>query len=162
MEDGTDIMERPIKVSNIEVENRGGYDVLVVEDSAGNQYTTLRDELVDEIPPKEERYLEGVWNILWNVTREGYINFHGFSGETDQEAVEEDINPEEFEVVRRERLGLSDTDIRITRQSAGHDAARIVGGKLSSGERMNDDEILEELKKWTNTIKAYYRTGEWE
>ena len=160
--DQTELMERVVKIERIEIENRGGYDVLVVEDSAGNQYTTLRDDLVDEITDKKDRYLGNTWKILWSVTKEGYINFHGFLEKSDEEPVEEEINPGDFEVVRRERLGLSQTDIRITRQSAGHDASRIVSGKLASGNRLTDEEVKVELKKWTEYLKNYYRTGEWE
>ncbi len=157
----SELMERVIKPTRIEVENRGGYDVLVIEDSAGNQFTTLRDDLVDEVPSNSDRYLDETWKILWSVTKEGYINFHGFQERVDEKPEKEEIDPQDFEVVRRERLGLSQTDIRITRQSAGHDASRIVAGKLASGERMTDEEIWEEIRKWTNQFKNYYRTGEW-
>lgn len=158
----TELMERIVKPERIEVENRGGHDVLVVEDSAGNQYTTLRDDLVREVPGHSDRYLDSVWKILWSVTREGYINFHGFQERVDEEPVEEEIDPQDFEVVRRERLGLSETDIRITRQSAGHDATRIVSGKLASGDNLTDEDIKEELKRWTDYLKNYDRTGKWE
>lgn len=158
----TDLMERVVKPERIEVENRGGYDVLVIEDSVGNQYTTLRDDLVEQVVEEKEKYLGETWKILWDITKEGYINFHGFVEQVDEDPSEEEINPGDFDVVRRERLGLSQTDIRITRQSAGHDAARIVSGKLSSGERLSDEEIRRELRKWTDIIKEYYRTGEWE
>lgn len=161
--DQTELMERVIEPVRIEVENRGGYDVLVVEDSAGNQYTTLKDELVEQISENREEYLNQGWKILWSVTKEGYINFHGFLEKAEDQNVEaEEIKPEEFEVVRRERLGLSQTDIKITRQSAGHDAARIVSGMLASGDRLSDEEIQIELKKWTDYLKNYYRTGEWK
>lgn len=161
--DQTELMERVIKPVRIEVENRGGYDVLVIEDSAGNQFTTLRDDLVEQISEKKNDYLNQPWEILWSVTKEGYINFHGFLEKAEGEQVnEEGINPEDFEIVRRERLGLSQTDIKITRQSAGHDAARIVSGKLASGDRLTDQEIKVELQKWSEYIKNYYRTGEWE
>lgn len=161
--DQTELMERVIKPERIEVENRGGYDVLVIEDSAGNQFTTLRDDLVEQLSENKNEYLDKPWEILWSVTKEGYINFHGFLEKAEEEEINNDeINPEDFEVVRRERLGLSQTDIRITRQSAGHDASRIVSGKLASGDRLSDDEIRSELKKWTNYLKHYYRTGEWK
>lgn len=155
------LMERTIKPERIEVENRGGYDVLVVEDSAGNEYTTLRDDLVEEVSERKEEFLGDTWTIIWSVTKEGYINFHGFMESTDEEPNEEEINPEDFEIVKKERLDLSETDLRITRQSAGHDAARIVSGRISAGERLSDEEIKEELQKWTSYIKTYYRTGEW-
>ena len=160
--DQTELMERVIKPVKIEVENRGGYDVLVVEDSAGNEYTTLRDDLVEEISAEKQKYLNQNWRILWSVTKRGFVNLHGFVEKVDEEPVEEEINPEEFDIVKQERLGLSQTDIRITRQSAGHDATRIVSGKLASGERLSDEEIEQELQKWTQYIKEYYRTGEWK
>ena len=161
--DQTELRDRIIKPVRIEVENRGGYDVLVVEDSVGNQFTTLKDNMVDKISKNKDEYLNQPWKILWSVTKEGYINFHGFLEKADEEQVEGDgINPEDFEIVRRERLGLSQTDIRITRQSAGHDAARIVSGKLASGDRLADQEIKVELKKWTDYIKNYYRSGKWK
>lgn len=160
---GRQLRERIIQVKDIRVEDRGGYDVLVVEDSVGNQYTTLRDEFVEQVPDDEEKYIGNNWKMLWNITKEGYINFHGFLERMyDEEPVEEEIVPENYEIVKRERLGLSDTDIRITRQSAGHGASRIVAGKLASGERLSNDEILEEMVHWTDRIKTYYRTGEWE
>lgn len=161
--DQTELMERVILPVRIEVESRGGYDVLVVEDSAGNQFTTLRDDLVEQVYENKNKYLNQPWKILWSVTKEGYVNFHGFLDEAKEEQVnEEEIDPEDFEIVRKERMGLSQTDIKITRQSAGHDAARLVSGKLASGERLSEEEIKVELKKWTEYIKKYYRTGEWK
>lgn len=161
--DQTELMERVVKPVRIEVETRGGYDVLVIEDSAGNQFTTLRDDLVGQVFENRDEYLDQPWEILWSVTKEGYINFHGFLEKAEEDQVnEEEIKPEDYEIVRRERLGLSRTDIKITRQSAGHDAARIVSGKLASGEHLSDEEIEAELKKWSEYIKNYYRTGEWK
>lgn len=161
--DQTELMDRVIKPVRIEVENRGGYDVLVIEDSANNRFTTLKDNLVDQVSENKNEYLNQPWEILWSITKEGYINFHGFLEIADEEQVnEEGINPEDFEVVRRERIGLSQTDIKITRQSAGHDASRIVSGKLASGDRLTDEEVKVELKKWSKYIKNYYRTGEWK
>jgi len=161
--DQTELMERVVKPVRVEVENRGGYDVLVIEDSASNQFTTLKDELVDQVSKHKQEYLNTPWKILWSVTKEGYINFHGFLEKADEDNIEEEeINPEDFEIVRRERLGLSQTDIRITRQSAGHDASRIISGKLASGDRLSDREIKVELQKWTDYIKEYYRSGEWK
>ncbi len=151
-----DVRERVIKPVSIEVEERGGYDVLVVRDSAGNQYTTLRDDLVEEVPEEKEKYLNSTWRILWSMTDEGFTNFHGFQEEVDEEPNEEEIGDQETEGVP-----LTETDIRITRQSAGHDASRIVAGKLSSGERLSDEDIARELRKWTDYLKEYYRTGDW-
>ena len=161
--DQTELMERVIEPASIRVENRGGYDVLVIEDTAGNQYTTLKDELVKQISDNKDEYLNEPWSVLWSVTKEGYINFHGFLEKSGEGSVSNDkIRPEEFDVVRTERLGLSQTDIKITRQSAGHDAARIVSGRLASGEKLNDDEIKQELQKWTDYLKSYYRSGDWK
>lgn len=161
--DQTELMERVIEPASIRVENRGGYEVLVIEDTAGNQYTTLKDELVKQISDNKDEYLNEPWSVLWSVTKEGYINFHGFLEKSDKGSVSNDkIRPEEFDVVRTERLGLSQTDIKITRQSAGHDAARIVSGRLASGEKLNDDEIKQELQKWTEYLKSYYRSGDWK
>jgi hypothetical protein len=123
--------------------------VLVVEDSAGNQYTTLRDDLVQEVPRQRDDYIGSTWRIKWSMTDEGFINFHGFEEEVEGDPVEEEIEP------------TSGRDRSITRQSAGHDATRIVSGKLASGERLSDEEIARELKKWTDYLKQYYRTGEW-
>lgn len=141
---------RVIKPVSIELEERSGHKVLVVEDSAGNQYTTLRDDLVQEVPRNKEDYIGKTWRIKWSMTDEGFINFHGFEEEVDREPVEEEIEP------------TSGRDRSITRQSAGHDASRIVSGKLASGERLSDEEIARELKKWTDYLKQYYRTGEWK
>jgi|GEM_PF-605393 hypothetical protein len=161
--DQTEIMERVIKPVRIEVEKRGGYDVLVIEDSVGNQFTTLRDDLVENIFENKDEYTDQPWTILWSVTKEGYINFHGFLQKgSENEVNEEEIDPEDFEIVRPDRMGLSRTDIKITRQSAGHDASRIVSGKLASGKQLSDEEIKVELKKWSEYLKSYYRTGEWK
>ncbi|MFB6147567.1 MAG: hypothetical protein ABEJ66_01655 [Candidatus Nanohaloarchaea archaeon] len=147
-----DVRTRIIEPVSIEVEDRSGHEVLVVEDSAGNQYTTLRDDLVEEVPPEKSQYVGSTWKIRWSLTEEGFINFHGFVEQVDGEPNEEEIGAGER---------LTATDVRITRQSAGHDAARIVSGKLSSGERMSDEDIARELRKWTGYLKEYYRTGEW-
>lgn len=157
IQDQPEVQERLIKPVSIEVENRGGYDVLVVKDSAGNQYTTLRDDLVEDVPENKQKYLNKTWKIGWSRTEEGFTNFHGF-----KEQVEEE-QPNEQEIGEQEVEGtpMTETDIRITRQSAGHGATRIVSGKLSSGERMSDEEIARELRKWTDYLKQYYRTGEW-
>jgi len=64
----------------------------------------------------------------------GLHQFSWFLAEREENEVnEEEIDPEDFEIVRPDRMGLSRTDIKITRQSAGHDASRIVSGKLASG-----------------------------
>ncbi|MFB6144499.1 MAG: hypothetical protein ABEJ98_04270 [Candidatus Nanohaloarchaea archaeon] len=141
---------RVIKPVSIEVEERSGHEVLIVEDSAGNQYTTLRDDLVHEVPRDRDDYIGSTWRIKWSMTDEGFINFHGFEERVDAEPVEEEI----------ERT--SGRDRSITRQSAGHDASRIVSGKLASGKDLSDEEIARELKKWTDYLKQYYRTGEWK
>lgn len=143
------LRSRVIKPVSIEVEERSGHKVLVVEDSAGNQYTTLRDDLVQEVPSQSNEYIGSKWRIKWSMTDEGFINFHGFEEQVDAEPVEEEIEQ------------TSGRDRSITRQSAGHDASRIVSGKLASGDRLNDEEIARELKKWTDFLKRYYRTGEW-
>ena len=161
--DQTELMERVIKPDRIEVEKRGGYDVLVIEDSVGNQFTTLRDDLVENISGNKEEYLDQPWAILWSVTKEGYLNFHGFLQKAGENEVNnEQIDPEDFDIVKPDILGLSRTDIKITRQSAGHGASRIVSGKLASGERLSDEEIRVQLKKWSEYLKKYYRTGEWK
>ncbi|MFB6190777.1 MAG: hypothetical protein ABEJ91_04370 [Candidatus Nanohaloarchaea archaeon] len=144
------LRSRVIKPVSIEVEERSGHKVLVVEDSAGNQYTTLRDDLVQEVPRDREEYVGSTWKINWSMTDEGFINFHGFEEEVDEEPVEKEIEP------------TSGRDRSITRQSAGHDASRIVSGKLASGKDLDDREIARELKKWTDYLKHYYRSGEWK
>lgn len=144
------VKSRIIEPVSIQIEERSGYEVLVVEDSAGNQYTTLRDGLVEEIPEEKEKYLGSPWRIKWSLTEEGFLNFHGFEERVDGEPSQEKIDK------------TSSRDRSITRQSAGHDAARIVSGKLASGERLSDEDIARELKKWTDYIKRYYRTGEWK
>ncbi len=149
------LRERIIEPVSIKVEDRSGYDVLVVEDSAGNRYTTLEDDLVEEVPRDREKYLNESWRILWSKTAEGFTNFHGFQEKVDEE-------PEREEIASPETEYLDETDIRITRQSAGHGATRIVQGKLASGERMSGEEIEEELEKWTDYLKNYYRTGTWD
>ncbi|MFB6191344.1 MAG: hypothetical protein ABEJ64_02860 [Candidatus Nanohaloarchaea archaeon] len=147
-----EVRNRVIEPVSIEVEERSGHEVLVVEDSAGNRYTTLRDDLVREVPANRDKYIGRTWKIKWSLTDEGFVNFHGFVEEVDGEPDETKID---------DSRPLSETDVRITRQSAGHDAARIVSGRLASGERLGDEDIARELRKWTDYLKEYYRTGEW-
>ncbi|MFB6203949.1 MAG: hypothetical protein ABEK01_05655 [Candidatus Nanohaloarchaea archaeon] len=159
----SEIMERAVEVKDIEVEERGGFEVLVVEDSSGNRYSTLRDSFVENIPEKKDRYIGETWELRWSITAEGFLNFHGFGERTDREPVEEKIDPDDYEIVRRKKSGLDERDLRITRQSAGHDAARIVSGMISSGDRaLSEQEIKHELKKWSEYFQRYYRSGEWE
>jgi len=163
----SDLQERVIKVEEVGVEERGGYDILVVEDSAGNQYTTFNDNFMQEIPDKKQRYESSVWEILFTVTDEGYINFHGFTESSEEDPVEEEIDPAEFNENYGEKK--DERDNQITRQSAVHDATRIVGSMIASEDNYitgkegpaTKAEVKEEIKSWTEYFKTHHRTGEW-
>ena len=163
----SDLQERTIKVEDVGVENRGGYDILVVEDSAGNEYTTFNDNFKQEIPDKKDKYVGSVWEILFTVTDDGYINFYGFTQTSDDDPVEKEIDAAEFNESYQEKQ--DERDNQITRQSAVHDATRIVGSMIASDDNyitgkdgpVPKEEVKEEIESWTEYFKSHHRTGEW-
>ena len=171
----SDLYERAIKVVDVGIENRGGYEMLVVRDSAGNQYTSFNDNFMEELPSEKPKYVGNTWEILFTVTEDGYVNFKGFTEPIDEDPVEEEIDPAEFNEgyeensEQEEKVG-SERDNQITRQSAVHDATRIVGSMIASdGTYISKDEdirpakqdIKDEIKEWTEFFKTHHRTGEW-
>lgn len=72
------LQSRIIVPIDIRVENRKGYEILVVEDGNRNQYTTADDYLRNHVTKHEDKYLESEWKIAFNRTEEGYLDFFGF------------------------------------------------------------------------------------
>ena len=167
-EEHSDISDRVIKVDSIEQTELGGYPALKVTDTAGNEYTSFKDTFREEILEEKERYVGEVWQILFTVYKGQYLSFQGFTETRDEEdADEEEIDIDDFV---DESAQISPTDRQITRQSAAHDASRIVEGMLAGGyfkknsvdrERLRE-EVQEELELWTEKFKHHHRTGDWE
>lgn len=164
-ENESDLLERIVKIEEISTEVRGGHDVLVVKDSAGNEYSTIDSQKHKEYTEESDEYEGEVCKILFSITRQGYLNFYHVLEKVDENPVEEEIDPDEYEITQE----LDDTDRRITRQSAGHDASRIVQGMIESskdffGDPRSDEferQVKDEIQNWTNFFKRYYRTGDW-
>jgi len=163
----SDLHKRVIEVKDVAVENRGGYDILVVKDSAGNEYTSFNDNFQEEIPAEKKKYVGSVWEILFTVSDDGYVNFQGFTQPSDEEPVEEEIKPEDYNGEYSD--SKDERDRQITRQSAVHDATRIVGSMIASEDnyitgkdrRVSKEEVKEEIQSWTEFFKTHHRTGEW-
>lgn len=161
----SDLIERTIKVENLTTKTRGGHEALIVEDSAGNKYSTINEDVREEAIDDKGKYVGKAWDILFTVTREGFLNFYYFLEESSVEPIEDEIDPADYEVTQ----GLDERGKRITRQSAGHDAARIVQGMIESNTRYFShpdtgsfkEEVKDELQEWSEFFKKQYRTGEW-
>lgn len=165
-EEHSDIFDRVIRVDSIEQTELGGYPALKVTDTAGNEYTSFKDTFRQEVVEDKKKYVGEVWQILFTVYKGQYLSFQGFTEPRDEEeAVGEEIDINDFV---DENAQVSPTDRQITRQSAAHDASRIVQGMLADGQfkRRCDraelrGEIQEELEYWTERFKQHHRTGEW-
>jgi hypothetical protein len=165
-EDHSDIFERVIKVDSIEETELGDYPAVMVTDTAGNEYTSFKDTFREELIDEKEKYVDEVWEILFTVYKGEYLSFQGFTEEkAPHEAVEEEVDIEDFV----DNPQISPTDRQITRQSAAHDASRVVEGMLAGGyfrktsadrEELRE-EIQEELEYWTGRFKQHHRTGDW-
>lgn len=70
-----------VLVESVDVEERKGTDVLVVEDGNGIQYTTPRDYIVNTVSKRDredDRYVGRRWFIAYQQTDEGFYDFWGF------------------------------------------------------------------------------------
>jgi len=162
-----EIFDRVIKVDSIEEVELGGHDAVQVTDTAGNEYTTFKDTFRRELIEEKEKYVGETWEIYFTVYKGQYLSFQGFTEQrADHEAVEEEIDVDEL-VDKADQM--SGRDKNITRQSAAHDASRIVEGMLAGGyfkstgtdrEDLRED-IQEEIELWTERFKDHHRTGEW-
>jgi len=166
--DHSDILDRVIKVDSIEETQLGGHDAVQVIDTAGNEYTSFKDTFRQELIEDRDKYVGETWEMLFTVYQGQYLSFQGFTEKkAEHEAVEEEIDVDEL---IDEEDQISGRDRQITRQSAAHDASRIVQGMLAGGYFKKtrggrediEDEIQEEVEKWTKGFKSHHRTGDWE
>lgn len=85
--------------TRIEVEQRSGADILVVEDGNRSQYTTPDPYLVNwaekDQDKIEDKYIGEKWKIAYSITDDGYKDFEGFLSKAvnqeKQESVEERV-----------------------------------------------------------------------
>lgn len=148
-----------VHVEDLRVENRGGSEIVVLETGDGTQYTNFKDKLEAEYENRD-KYIGGDWLIQFTTQDRGsktYRNLIGFEEELDA------LNSSA-------ETGESERDDGITRQSAAHDASRIVQGALAGGyykkTSTSREEVFEEakedVKELTEFFKQHHRTGEWE
>lgn len=166
-DDHSDIFDRVIKVASIEETELADYPAVKVKDTAGNEYTSFKDTFRQELIEDKEKYVGETWDILFTVYKGQYLSFQGFTEErAEHEAVEEEVDIDDLV---EEDEQMSGRDRQITRQSAAHDASRIVEGMLAGGyfkkTSADRDELREEIQKeleyWTEKFKRHHRTGEW-
>jgi len=153
-----------VKVAAVHIEGlreveRGGFDIVVLETDDGTEYSNFKNKLEAEYENKD-KYVGGDWLIQFTTIEKGdktYTNLIGF---------EEELAAVHGE---QETAQSSDRDDSITRQSAAHDASRIVGGMIADGrfrkeyrEKELREAVQEELEYWTDRFKSHHRTGEWE
>ncbi|WP_313694229.1 hypothetical protein [Halorarum halobium] len=147
-----------VDVKDLRVENRGGSEIVVLEAADGAEYSNFKNKLEAEFENRD-KYLGSYWLIQFTTREKGgktYKNLIGFEEELDA-------------VHGHDTSRDSDRDDSIIRQSAAHDASRLVEGMLAGGYFMKtrggrediEDEIQEELEKWTERFKTHHRTGEW-
>jgi len=153
-----------VKVAAVHVEDlreveRGGSEIVVLETGDGTEYSNFKNKLDAEYEDRD-KYVGGDWLIQFTTIEKGdrtYTNLIGFE--------------EELAAVHGEQEAAqrSDRDDSITRQSAAHDASRIVGGMIADGrfrkeyrEKELREAVQEELEYWTEFFKTHHRTGEWE
>jgi len=159
-----------IEIDEIEETQLGDSEAVQVKDTAGNEFTTFFDDEKKMLLEEKDHLIGEVCDIGFTVYKGQYLSFHSIgSPEIDHD--EEDVVREEISI--EELVGkdghLSSTDRQITRQSAAHDASRIVGGMIADGrfrkeyrEKELREAVQEELEYWTEFFKTHHRTGEWE
>lgn len=160
------VFHRVICVDSVEEADLNGHDAVQVIDVAGNEFTTFRPEAKEMLLADEDELEDEVVEIGFTVYKGQYLSFHSIGSpdiECDEDPLDRRLDPEAL--VEQE---LTETDRRITRQSAVHDASRIVQGMLADGQfnfRKDKDEfredVQEELEYWTEEFKNHHRTGEW-
>jgi len=158
-DEAVEVKTRVIEPEEIYTETRGrqGSRILVVEDHLGQEFTDFALEH-PKVDANTEDYVGERVELRYSVSDDGYLNFEGFG-----DYVDEDVPLAEEPV-----LELSNRDLSITRQSAVHDATRIVAAKIEAAaendtlkQGMSDNQIQEGIKEWTNFFKSYHRNGKW-
>lgn len=157
------LFERVIQVKDIQAEKGSR---IVVYDTAENQFSTNNVEDYKHLVERPHQYIGKVHRVKFGVAKGKFFDFYGFidedieeDPETDALRADELVDPEQAMDVR---------DRQITRQSAAHDASRIVAAKIIAGcyngegfEQVNDEKAMEDAKKWTKFFKKHARTGEY-
>ena len=152
---------RIVDVESIEVEDRNGNEILVVEDHTGQQYTNYADRYETVVEKKEQ--IVGERFIIRYHLNDGFVNFEGFKDYSTGEPAQNPIKTDSEKRVEN-----------INRDSGRHDASRIVQGMLEAGmigrtgfeaggEVDMDQvrtEVKEELRFWTEHCAEHSRTGE--
>lgn len=159
--------DRIIKINRIEHESNKGPRI-VVEDTAGNEFSTFDIEQHKDLINNKRDYVGKTFHIKFYVAKGRFLNLAHFVGPTDADPETDEIDPEDY-VTSTEQLGVRNR--QITRQSAGHDAARIVQGMIANGQfdtakstggkGKQREEIRNEIEYWTEYFKQHHRTGEW-
>jgi hypothetical protein len=156
------IKTRNVEIESIEVENRKGNEIIVVTDHTGQQYTNYADRH-EGVLEKEDGIVGGQWVISYYV-KDGFVNFAGLK----DKLVEGELADGKIKSDSEKRVE------HITRDSARHDASRIVAAKIEAGlicsqgfqsaDEVNDNEVDDEIKKemaqWTAYFKHHGKTGE--
>lgn len=165
------VFHRVIDVDNVEEEERGSSEAVVVTDVVGNEFATFIPDLKERLLREREELIGTFVEIGFTVYKERYLSLRSVGSP--------EINFDRSEVVSEEidigELVGDDIDRRITRQSAVHDASRIVQGMLADGRLDSSSPIdgtrsrselremvQEELEYWTKEFKDHHRTGEWK
>lgn len=161
------VFHRVMRVDSVEEADLNGHDAVQVIDVAGNEFTTFRPEAKEMLLADKDELEDEVVEIGFTVYKGQYLSFHSIGSpdiEYDEDPLDRRLDPEAL--VEQE---LTETDRRITRQSAVHDASRIVQGMLASDNIVPEqddmeclrDDVQEELEYWTEEFKNHHRTGEW-
>lgn len=158
-DEAVEVKTRVIEPEDIYTETRG-HDtrILVVEDHLGQEFSDLAHNHL-KVETEKQEYIGKRVELRYSVSREGYLNFEGFGDFTDEPLAENPV------------LELSNRDLSITRQSAVHDATRLVEGMIANGRfkaakgrggnEAYREEIKEEVKYWTDFFAAHHRNGKW-
>lgn len=161
------VFHRVIHVDSVEEADLNGHDAVQVIDVVGNEFTTFRPEAKKMLLNQKDELEDEVVEIGFTVYKGQYLSFHSIGSpsiEYDEDPLDQRLDPEAL--VEKE---LTETDRRITRQSAVHDASRIVQGMISAGKIQKGrggmdefrEEVQDELEHWTEKFKNHHRTGEW-
>jgi hypothetical protein len=157
---GNEVKVAGVHVEDLREENRGGTDVVVLETGDGSEYSNFKNKLEAKLENRD-KYIGSDWLIQYTVVeRNGneYKDLIGFE--------------EELDGIHAEASGDSesdDRDQRIQRQSAAHDASRVVEGMLAGDYFKKTGKDREELREkiqggieyWTERFKQHHRTGDW-
>ena len=162
------VFHEVIHVDEIEKVELGGSEAVQITDVVGNEFTTFMPEAMEMLLSDRDDLVGETVEIGFTVYKGRYLSYHSIGSpdiELDEDPVDSKLDPESL--VERE---MTETDRRITRQSAVHDASRIVQGMLASDNIVPEqdnmeclrDDVQDELEYWTEKFKDHHRTGEWK